>query len=228
MTAVFLQVRPTADALYKSDIFPWSRFLTGKNGLAPQNNFDPLEFWIQEAHNRNLELHAWINPYRISGTSYDMEKLSPDNPARKMYEQNRNDIYFSTQGIYYNPASERVQKLILDGVREIVNKYNVDGIHIDDYFYPSTETVIDEDGAHVYITTNLRVLLENDSMDDLQYLCNPIEYHEKRISVRIICSRGVSHEAVRHRTMSFCQTSQRYVNYTLDKFGNEITFIIPE
>lgn len=94
--------------------------------------------------------------------------------------------------------------------------------------YSNTETIIDKDIAHIYITTNLRVLLENDSMDDLQYLCNPTEHHEKRVSVRIICSRGVSHEAVRHRTMSFCQTSQRYVNYTLDKFGNEITFIIPE
>lgn len=94
--------------------------------------------------------------------------------------------------------------------------------------YSSITPIIDGDVTHVYITTNLRVLLENDCMDDLQYICEPTEYHEKVISVRIICSRGVSHEAVRHRTMSFCQTSQRYVNYTLDKFGNEITFIIPE
>ena len=89
---------------------------------------------------------------------------------------------------------------------------------------------ITEDHFHIdnYITTNLRVLLENNRLDDLQYLCEPTEHHEKRISVRIICSRGVSHEAVRHRTMSFCQTSQRYINYSLNKFGNEITFIVPE
>ena len=81
----------------------------------------------------------------------------------------------------------------------------------------------------VYATTNLRVLFEHGWLEDLdRYLCEPTEHHEKRVSVRIICSRAVSHEAVRHRTMSFCQTSQRYVNYTLDKFGNEITFIIPE
>lgn len=78
-----------------------------------------------------------------------------------------------------------------------------------------------------YITTNLRVLVENDWMDDLQYICEPTEYHEKRHTVKFICDRGVSHEFVRHRTMSFAQESTRYCNYSKDKFGNELTFIIP-
>ena len=78
-----------------------------------------------------------------------------------------------------------------------------------------------------YTTTNYRVLIENDWLHDLQYQCEPTEYHEKRVSVRFICDRGVSHELVRHRVFSFAQESTRYCNYSKDKFGNELTFIIP-
>lgn len=79
-----------------------------------------------------------------------------------------------------------------------------------------------------YITTNLRVLVENEWMDDLKYICEPTEYHERRVTVHFVCDRGVSHEFVRHRVMSFAQESTRYCNYSKDKFGNELTFIIPE
>ena len=80
----------------------------------------------------------------------------------------------------------------------------------------------------IYVTTNLRVPVENGWMGDLQYLCEPTEFHEKRITVHFVCDRGVSHEFVRHRVMSFAQESTRYCNYSKDKFGNELTFIIPE
>lgn len=82
-------------------------------------------------------------------------------------------------------------------------------------------------GEHFYITTNLRVLVENNWLDDLKYLCEPTEYHEKRVTAKFICDRGVSHEFVRHRVFSFAQESTRYCNYSKDKFGNELTFIIP-
>ena len=78
-----------------------------------------------------------------------------------------------------------------------------------------------------FVTTNLRVLVENDWMEDLQYICEPTEYHEKRHTVKFICDRGVSHEFVRHRVFSFAQESTRYCNYSKDKFGNEITCILP-
>ena len=78
-----------------------------------------------------------------------------------------------------------------------------------------------------YVTTNLRVLVENDWLDDLKYVCEPTEYHAKRVMVRFICDRGVSHEIVRHRVMSFAQESTRYCNYSKDKFGQELTFIEP-
>jgi thymidylate synthase (FAD) len=79
----------------------------------------------------------------------------------------------------------------------------------------------------IYITTNLRVLVENGWLDDLKYICEPTEYHERRVTVHFVCDRGVSHEFVRHRVMSFAQESTRYCNYSKDKFGSELTFIIP-
>ena len=84
-----------------------------------------------------------------------------------------------------------------------------------------------EDNNIYYITTNYRVLVENNHLSDLKYLCEPTEFHEKRITVHFVCDRGVSHELVRHRVFSFAQESQRYCNYSKDKFGNELTFIIP-
>ena len=83
------------------------------------------------------------------------------------------------------------------------------------------------DSGEVYVTTNYRVLVENDWLDDLQYLCEPTEFHSKRITARFICDRGVSHELVRHRVFSFAQESTRYCNYSKDKFGKELTFIKP-
>lgn len=145
---VFVQVRPSGDALYESEIFPWSKYISGEQGVSP--GYDPLEIFLKTAHSYNLKLHAWINPYRISSTSSDMEKLSESNPARKLYNDNPRDVYLSTEGIYYNPASERVQKLILDGVREIVKNYDVDGIHIDDFFYPTVEEDIDKEEYEAY------------------------------------------------------------------------------
>lgn len=90
-----------------------------------------------------------------------------------------------------------------------------------------SEWTLHPDGVHYCITTNYRVLLQNGWLDDLQYLCEPTEWHVKRITVKFICDRGVSHEFVRHRVFSFAQESTRYCNYSKDKFSNELTFIVP-
>ncbi len=145
---VFIQVRPCSDAVYQSDIFPWSKYISGEQGKSP--GYDPFAIFLKIAHAYNLKVHAWINPYRISGTSQDMNDLSDNHPAKRIYEENENDIYFCTNGIYYNPASIKVQKLILDGVREIVEKYDVDGVHIDDFFYPTTDEGIDKNEYDEY------------------------------------------------------------------------------
>lgn len=138
--AVFLQVRPTADAFYKSSLFPWSRYLTGKQGVAPDGGFDPLAFWTEEAHKRGLELHAWINPYRVTKKewnqpSHDFASLAPTNPA----VLNPQWVVKHPDGnLYFDPGIPEVRRLIIDGVLEIVKNYDVDGIHFDDYFYPDT------------------------------------------------------------------------------------------
>ncbi|HYE83394.1 MAG TPA: family 10 glycosylhydrolase [Clostridia bacterium] len=139
--AVFLQVRPTSDALYKSKIFPWSKYLTGSQGLMPGNDFDPLEFWISEAHKRGIELHAWVNPYRVTKNKageprHDFKALDASNPARLRPEW---VVKYSDGNLYYNPGLPEVRELVIEGVLEIVENYDIDGIHFDDYFYPGKD-----------------------------------------------------------------------------------------
>ena len=97
---------------------------------------------------------------------------------------------------------------------------------LDKYIFNKYSHAVYNDG-YIYVTTNLRVLQENGWMEDLQYLCSPTENHEKRITARFTCDRGVSHELVRHRVFSFAQESTRFCNYSKDKFGSELTFITP-
>ncbi|MCL1982892.1 MAG: family 10 glycosylhydrolase, partial [Clostridiales bacterium] len=134
--AIVLQVRPTADSFYKSGIFPWSKYLTGTQGQAPSQGFDPLAFFIEEAHKRGIQLHAWINPYRITNEKDDTGSLSANHPARQHPEWT---VAYSDGKLYWNPGIPEVQQLIADGVREIIDNYDVDGIHIDDYFYPGKD-----------------------------------------------------------------------------------------
>lgn len=135
MNAVILQVRPSADALYSSSIFPWSKYLTGAQGRAPDNNFDPLAYWIEGAHQRGLQLHAWLNPYRIAMSTADFNGLTENHPARQHPEwvKKYEDRY------YFDPGIPAARNLILQGVQEIVDNYTVDGIHLDDYFYPAQD-----------------------------------------------------------------------------------------
>lgn len=136
LNAVFLQVRPSADALYNSDIFPWSKYLTGQSGVAPDNGFDPLEFWVEEAHKRNIELHAWINPYRITKNGDEEYNLISDKSPAKVHKEYV--VKYSDGNYYFNPGIPEVRKLVIDGALEIIKKYDVDGIHMDDYFYPGS------------------------------------------------------------------------------------------
>ncbi|WP_324822811.1 family 10 glycosylhydrolase [Sinanaerobacter sp. ZZT-01] len=133
--AVILQVRSCSDALYSSDLYPWSKYLTGKEGLAPDNRFDPLQFFVEEAHKRGLELHAWINPYRITAKAEDKATLTEQNPAVQHPEWT---VTHTDGKMYWNPGEPRVRDYILKGVDEILDNYDVDGIQIDDYFYPGS------------------------------------------------------------------------------------------
>lgn len=134
--AVFFQVRPSADSFYKSDIFPWSKYLTGQNGLAPLDGFDPLTFLAEEAHKKGIEVHAWINPYRITKKGdEEYASISSESPAKKHPEY---VVKYSDGNYYFNPGIPEVRKMVVDGAVEIVKNYQIDGIHMDDYFYPGT------------------------------------------------------------------------------------------
>lgn len=131
LNAIVLQVRPSADAIYPSALEPWTEYLTGTQGQAPQPAYDPLEVWVREAHARGLELHAWLNPYRVR-QAQAKSALAPNNIA------NTHPQAVKTYGnlMWMDPAEPVAVQRTLDVVRDVVRRYDVDGIHIDDYFYP--------------------------------------------------------------------------------------------
>lgn len=128
--AVVFQVRPSADALYDSELEPWSRFLTGTAGKAPEPYWDPLEFMVEQSHARGMELHAWLNPYRV--TSSNNEKLAHDHIYHKHPER-----FVKYDGkLYFDPGLPENREFIERVVEDIISRYDVDAIHMDDYFYP--------------------------------------------------------------------------------------------
>ena len=129
--AVIFQVRPQADALYKSELEPWSYFLTGEIGKAPDPFYDPLEFWINAAHERGLELHAWLNPYRAHHTTGgEVTTASVVKQHPEMVVQLKNGMW------WMDPSKKEVQDHVSEVVMDLVKRYDLDGIHFDDYFYP--------------------------------------------------------------------------------------------
>ena len=129
LNAVILQVRPTADALWPSRYEPWSQYLTGRQAVDP--GYDPLAFAVAEAHKRNLELHAWFNPYRVSMQT-DPAQLVPEHPAR----QHPDWVFTYGPRLYYNPGIPDVRQFVADAILDAVTGYDIDGVHFDDYFYP--------------------------------------------------------------------------------------------
>lgn len=130
MNTIILQVRPAADAFYKSNLEPWTKYLSGTPGKAPDPFYDPLEFWINECHSRGMELHAWLNPYRVALNSSDV--LAGNHIAFKHPEW----ILEYGNKLYFDPGIPETRDFVNDVVKDIVTRYDVDAIHFDDYFYP--------------------------------------------------------------------------------------------
>lgn len=129
--AVIFQVRPSSDALYDSPYEPWSYFLTGEIGKRPEPYYDPLEFWVEEAHKRGLELHVWLNPYRAHHTNGgEVTSQSMVRKAADYVVRLKNGMY------WFDPADIRTQDHASRVVNDIVKRYDIDGVHFDDYFYP--------------------------------------------------------------------------------------------
>jgi uncharacterized lipoprotein YddW (UPF0748 family) len=129
--AVILQVRPQCDALYKSDLEPWSYYLTGKQGQAPEPFYDPLEFWIEQAHDRGIELHVWLNPYRAHHK--DGKEITEHSIVKKRPEL---AVYLKEGYWWLDPAQQGTQDHSVAVVMDLVKRYDIDGVHFDDYFYP--------------------------------------------------------------------------------------------
>ncbi len=151
INAVIFQVRPQCDAFYNSKLEPWSYYLTGRQGAAPDPYYDPLEFWISEAHKRSMELHAWFNPYRAHHpkggpvTAVSIVKRKPG-----LVKKLENGYY------WLDPARKGTQDHSFAVVMDVVRRYDIDGVHFDDYFYPypsynNGKDFPDEDGYQVYL-----------------------------------------------------------------------------
>ena len=149
---ILLQVRTFSDAIYDSSIFPWSSTISGREGVSP--GYDVLKIFLNYAHQNQIELYAWINPYRIRGDE-DTSDISKDNPA---FSYLGSDVVDINQGVFYNPAKEEIKDLIVDGVLELVQNYEVDGVLFDDYFYPNLE--IDMEDYQKYQQKHPEVSLE--------------------------------------------------------------------
>ncbi len=142
LNTVFVHLRAFSDAFYESEFYPYSSYIAGTEGT--ELPFDPFAVMLESAKKYGMSVHGWINPFRVSNKT-DVQKLSDKNPAKQIIDAGNTDgeICILENGIYYNPSCVSNHKRIIDGVREIISKYDIDGIHIDDYFYPSTEAEID-------------------------------------------------------------------------------------
>lgn len=138
LNTVVAQVRPFGDALYQSSLYPWSHLCSGEQGVDP--GFDPLDILVAECHRRGLALEAWLNPYRLRLNRSLPAQLAASNLANTHPDW----VVAVGEGLYLNPALPEAAAYVAEGVREIVEHYAVDGIHFDDYFYPTTEAYVDE------------------------------------------------------------------------------------
>lgn len=228
VNTVFLHVRAFDDCFYVSSIFPVSRYCTDENGRL---KFDILETFIKIGHSLNIKIHAWVNPYRISN-SMNIDELDEQYWAKKMYNENNDDqrLIICEKGIFYNPASLEAQKHIIDGVKEIINNYNVDGIHFDDYFYPTTLPEIDSDFYNEYIASGGKMTLAEYRRQCVNSLISGVYSAIKNYNDKIIFSVSPSGKINENVDEYYCDvrlwgTKKGYVDYLIPQlyygFNNE-------
>ena len=178
LNTLIVHVRPFSDAYYKSNFFPWSSTITGTQGQDP--GFDPLEIMVSLAHKYGLKIEAWINPYRVSSSGVAISKQSP---AYKWLDTDK--VQKVNGNYFYNPADQEVMQLIIDGVEEIVENYNVDGIHFDDYFYPTTDKSFDSGYYADYKASGGTLSLENYRRNNVTTLLKEVYKSIKAINPNV-------------------------------------------
>ena len=224
---IILHVKPFSDAIYESKIFPSSSSIVSEEG--DKLPFDVLDYFIKKAHKNNIQIHAWINPYRISNYT-DTSKISITNPAYKWLNTNNVKV-IQDKGIYYNPASSEVQELIISGVAELVENYDIDGIHMDDYFYP--DDTIDLENYEQFKNT---ISLSDYRLSNTNKLVKGIYTTIKKIKPNVVF--GISPEGNiennyknNYADVKTWITNEGYIDYIMPQlyygFSNETQPFIP-
>lgn len=246
LNAILFQVRPAADSLCKSKIFPVSKFLTGVQGSELPEGFDPLEYMVTRCHEEGLELHAWLNPYRITLGSaekpnQDLSALAENHPARLHPEW---VVAYPDGKLYFNPGIQAVRDLIVEGVREVVEGYAVDGVHFDDYFYPyplrvdvdGVSTVVPYDDKKEYEESGNGMSLDDWRRDNVNKLIK--QCYDAIHAIRDNCSFGISPFAIWRNKSDDCPEgmetnglecySALYADFTAWVDGGYIDYINPQ
>lgn len=215
---VFVHLRPFGDAMYRSDLYPVSRYITGRAGA--ETSFDPLEIMVKTAHSHKLSIHGWINPLRLESedcfSGYDERFL-----IKKWYDS-KNGYVCSVQGdkhLWLNPGYSEVRQLIADGAAEIAQKYDVDGIHYDDYFYPTTEESFDK---NCFETNRSDKALSVWRLDNISDMVSRIYKAVKSVDKELVV--GVSPQGN-------IDNNYRYMYADVKKWGSEkgyVDYICPQ
>ena len=177
---VTVQVRPFADAFYKSSYFPTSAYFSGVQGS--EMTYDPLDIIVSIAHKHNLSIEAWINPYRVSSNT-DFDELADSNIALSW--KDTDNVIICDGGIYFNPASNEVNELILNGIKEITQNYEVDSICFDDYFYPSSSKKIDSNSYKNYTKNGGEMNLDDWRRDNVNRMVKSVYQAVKSVNENV-------------------------------------------
>ncbi len=207
VNCIFVQVRPFADAIYESEIFPSSNCVVNKQG--EKLPFDFLRVIIERAKKFSLSVHAWINPYRILSKDESEESLSKNSLGKTLSYP---DVVALSEGLFFSPASTEAQRLVISGVREILQNYAVDGIHIDDYFYPTTDEEIDKTQFEAYKERGGTMALSNWRRENVNALVRGIYTAVKDCSNKKIFSISPGGNIEKNRNVYFAD---------VEKWGSE-------
>ncbi len=189
---LYIHTRAFCDSIYKSDYFPLMKSVVNYD-------YDIFAYLLKECHKNNIKVHAWINPYRVSTSSEEVETLDQNCPAYKWLRDdntvNDRNICFSN-GIYLNPAEIEVQRLVIEGIKEVLEKYDVDGIHFDDYFYPTTHADFDKISYEEYVNGNQNPMTLDDwrrnNVNSLVSACyNTVKYFDREILFSVSPSASI-------------------------------------
>lgn len=204
INTVFYQCRAFCDSFYDSDIFPASKYITANSNLPA---FDPFEIFVKMAREYEIKVHCWINPYRISYNK-NFKSLPKNSPVRKLYKADVNTLILCEEGIFLNPAADEARALVLSGIREILNKYQVNGIHFDDYFYPETKEINDEKLYKEYEKQGGQLSLAEWRRENVNVLVSSVYSLLKAQNENTIFSISPSADIEKCRNVFFCDVEK--------------------